>query len=400
MTLLKLGGLLTSPKFEMEEMMMTSKIQFIERRHQQIGQMMLMLIILTVLQISNLHAEEKPYPGELYDIGTHRLHMNCVGNGAPTVIIDSGAGGFSLEWINIQNNLAEHTRVCSYDRAGLGFSDPGPMPRTTAQIVFELKRLLDEANIHGPYVLVGHSFGGYNIRYFASLYPELVSGMVLVDASHPQQFNTEEFKRHQRKKKLKFGNLFPVVSANFPEQYRHIAYLLMGSMKSKITVMNELDNMHHSAEQLLDYVEFKSFDFPVVVLTRGKRVFPHTEMGDRREARWTYLQDDLENVSTQTWHRIAKQSGHIVHLDEPEVVSSNILFAVNRAIDYAHHKEMIAKYDTRVSQIEEIKPVYNLRFNLDETEYLPFAIINSQPEIPRRTDFLLPEPLNTEHLHF
>jgi pimeloyl-ACP methyl ester carboxylesterase len=160
-----------------------------------------LLLIISLLTISTTtQAKEKSYPGELIDIGTHRLHINCSGKGSPAVIIDSGIGGFSLEWLKIQATLSANLKVCSYDRAGYGWSDPGPRPRTTARISNELRLLLTAAEIAGPYVLVGHSFGGYNIRYFASKYPGLTAGLILVDSSHPDQFNTEEFKRVQKKK--------------------------------------------------------------------------------------------------------------------------------------------------------------------------------------------------------
>lgn len=339
-----------------------SAITALELKQLRCIQALLMLLFLTVF-ISAVNAADKRYPGELYDIGTHRLHMHCVGEGSPTIIIDSGAGGFSLEWINIQNNLAENSRICTYDRAGYGFSDPGPIPRTSAQITFELRKLLDEANVAGPYVLVGHSFGGYNIRYFASLYPDEVVGMVLVDSSHPQQFNTEEFKQvklgmdkkgsKSLSKRVKM--IRPVIASNYPEQTRVQAYMLMRSMKAKMTVIDELDNMASSAQQILRHEEFKAFEFPVVIITRGKRVWPHTEMGDRREQKWAWFQKDLENISTQSYHFIANNSGHIVHLDEPELVSTNIMFALERARTYASEQQLIEKFDIRLAHYGTIQ---------------------------------------------
>ncbi len=334
----------------------------VDRRHTWWLQSLFMLVLLAVF-VSTVNASDKAYPGELYDIGTHRLHMHCIGEGSPTIVIDSGAGGFSLEWIDIQNNLAEQTRICSYDRAGYGFSDPGPLPRTSAQIAFELRKLLDEAKINGPYVMVGHSFGGYNIRYFASLYPDDVIGMVLVDASHPQQFNTEEFK-HVKLASSKNGPqpmykrvrmIRPVIANNFPAQNRIQAFMLMRSTKAKMTIINELDYMSQSAEQVQEYHETKPFDFPVVVITRGKRVWPNTELGDRREHQWSLLQNDLGNISTHSYQVIASESGHIVHLDEPEMVSSNILFALNRAKTYENEHRLIEKFDIRLAHYGTIQ---------------------------------------------
>jgi pimeloyl-ACP methyl ester carboxylesterase len=123
-----------------------------------------------------------PPPGQLVDVGGYRLHIECVGAGSPTVVLDAGLGGTSLDWSLVQTDIGHTTRVCAYDRAGMGWSDPGPQPRTPAQIAFELHTLLANARIAGPYVLVGQSLGGKNARMFALQYPDQVAGMVLVDA--------------------------------------------------------------------------------------------------------------------------------------------------------------------------------------------------------------------------
>ena len=128
-----------------------------------------------------------PPPGELVDVGGHRLHINCVGEGSPTVILESGLGAGSVDWANIQPEVADTTRVCAYDRAGTGWSEPGPGPGDPQQIAGELHTLLGNAGIDGPYVLVGHSFGGLYVRMYDDLYPNEVEGMVLVDSSHPEQ---------------------------------------------------------------------------------------------------------------------------------------------------------------------------------------------------------------------
>jgi pimeloyl-ACP methyl ester carboxylesterase len=126
-----------------------------------------------------------PPPGELVDVGSHRLHINCVGEGSPTMILESGLGTMSADWANVQPEVAKTTRVCAYDRAGTGWSEPGPEPRDPRQIARELHALLGKAGIDGPYVLVGQSFGGLYARMYAARYPNEVEGMVLVDASHP-----------------------------------------------------------------------------------------------------------------------------------------------------------------------------------------------------------------------
>jgi pimeloyl-ACP methyl ester carboxylesterase len=127
-------------------------------------------------------AREYPAPGKLVDVGGYRLHIHCIGTGSPTVVLDAGLGGMSLAWDLVQREIGSITRVCAYDRAGMGWSDTGPQPRTPGQIARELRTLLTNAGIPGPYVLVGHSLGGKNVRMFALQYPEEVAGMVLVDA--------------------------------------------------------------------------------------------------------------------------------------------------------------------------------------------------------------------------
>ena len=125
-----------------------------------------------------------PPPGHLVDIGGYRLHLWCTGDGAPAVILDTGLGGSSAGWGFVQPDVARFTRVCSYDRAGMGYSDPGPSPRTARRIANELAELLGRSGIAGPVVLVGASIAGFDVRVFASDYPDRAAGLVLVDASH------------------------------------------------------------------------------------------------------------------------------------------------------------------------------------------------------------------------
>ncbi len=127
-------------------------------------------------------AQAYPPPGRMIDVGGYQLQIHCVGTGSPTVVLDAGLGGSSLDWSLVQTEMGQTTRVCAYDRAGMGWSDPGPQPRTPGQIAGELHTLLTNAGIAGPYVLVGHSLGGKNVRMFALEHPDEVTGMVLVDA--------------------------------------------------------------------------------------------------------------------------------------------------------------------------------------------------------------------------
>jgi len=132
---------------------------------------------------------EYPVPERLVDIGGYRLHLYCLGHGSPAVILDSGLGDSYYSWRKVQRQMAEFTQVCSYDRAGYGYSDHSPLPRRSQVFAEELNKLLVNAYIPPPYVLVGHSLGGANIRLYASSHLSSVAGMVLVDSVHPDQWN-------------------------------------------------------------------------------------------------------------------------------------------------------------------------------------------------------------------
>jgi pimeloyl-ACP methyl ester carboxylesterase len=132
-----------------------------------------------------VHAQEElpDPPGELIEVGGHAMHLYCIGEGSPTVILDGGAGAFALVWWAVQQQVAEFTRVCSYDRAGYGWSEPGTEPRTIEQVNTELALLLENADESAPYILVGHSLTGLSIPVFASQHLEDVAGVILVDPS-------------------------------------------------------------------------------------------------------------------------------------------------------------------------------------------------------------------------
>ena len=125
----------------------------------------------------------QPAPGVLVDVAGHRLHLACVGEGSPTVVLDAALGNMSAHWALVQQEVARTTRVCTYDRAGLGWSEPGPGPRDAAHITSELHTLLANAGIPGPYVMVGHSFGGLYTQLFAARYADQVAAVVLVESS-------------------------------------------------------------------------------------------------------------------------------------------------------------------------------------------------------------------------
>lgn len=136
-------------------------------------------------------ARTYPPPGNLIDVGGYKLHLHCIGEGTPTVILDAAFPAQVSNWVWVQPQIAKTARVCSYDRAGHGWSDLGPEPRDAKQQARELKTLLEKANEKGPFVLVGHSLGGLYVREFADMFPDQVAGMVLIEGSHPDAWKRQ-----------------------------------------------------------------------------------------------------------------------------------------------------------------------------------------------------------------
>jgi pimeloyl-ACP methyl ester carboxylesterase len=133
--------------------------------------------------------EQPSPPGRLVDVGTHRLHLHCRGDGSPAVVFDAALGASSLSWSLVQPSVARITRACSYDRAGFGWSERGPLPRTAGRIADELHTLLDRSAIAAPYILVGHSFGGLVMRLYAARHAEDVAALVLIEPAIPEQWS-------------------------------------------------------------------------------------------------------------------------------------------------------------------------------------------------------------------
>jgi len=129
-----------------------------------------------------------PPPGSLVDVGGFSLHLKCAGSGSPSVVLDAALGASSVSWSLVQPRIAETTRVCSYDRAGFGWSEAGPLPRTAGRVAGELWVLLERAAVRPPFVLVGHSFGGLVMRVFAARYRADTAALVLVDPAHPEDW--------------------------------------------------------------------------------------------------------------------------------------------------------------------------------------------------------------------
>jgi pimeloyl-ACP methyl ester carboxylesterase len=241
--------------------------------------------------------------GRLIDVGGYRLRVERRGNGNPTVVMDAGLCQVMKTWDRVVPEIAKFVQVVVYDRAGLGGSDPGPRPRTSQQNVNELHALLNNAGVAGPYVLVGHSFGGLNVRLFASQYPAEVAGVVLIDASYEEQY-------------LRFAD---IKSAEERKRYlRHES----GDNCEKVNLIASGDLVHTARSLPL---------VPVVVLTAD----PYHSKGKTIDAMLGQLQMEMQSrlaaVVSKGKQTIVTGSGHFIQLDQPEVVIDSILTIVKAA---------------------------------------------------------------------
>ena len=269
-----------------------------------------------------------PAPGRIVDLGGYKLHINCQGSGSPTIILDAGIGDWSTHWLAVQNLIKTDTRVCSYDRAGYGWSEPGPRPRDSTRIVDDLHSLLDKAQIDPPYILVGHSFGGLNMRLFASTYPAEVVGLVLVDASHPASLPYQRNADGSVPSTGMPGNQLMAIQPTddedlkFPPEAQAAIHDDLLHTKSLVTARAEFRSMGFSVQELQKAAPLGHL--PLIVLTRGKQAWPHNPDGDAKEKMWQEEQSELVKLTDHSRQIIAINSGHHIQLDEPEVVAKAI----------------------------------------------------------------------------
>lgn len=268
-------------------------------------------------------ASSYPPSGKLIDVGGYRLHLYCTGTsrpGSPTVILEGGLGETSLTWSKVQPGVASFARVCSYDRAGYGWSDNGPQPRTDQRLVSELHTLLAKAGVPPPYILVGHSVGGIMMRLYAFTYPKQVAGLVLVDSAHEDQMRYPELRLDASQLSLcqaiaPFGiprliGLMNDDSATYPSTVQLAARAQFYQTRFCQTMLDEAMEWNESVAQV--HASRHSLGrLPLVVLTQDGNGVPLS---------WFTLQKDLVSLSTTSTQVMATRSGHNIQLDQPDLV--------------------------------------------------------------------------------
>src|SRR5216683_4570774 len=295
-----------------------------------------------------------PPPGRLVRVNEGRMHIYVTGEGAPAVVFESGMGASCLSWTLVQPRVAQFARAASYDRAGHGWSDPTREPRTVRQIAQELRTLLDAAGIPGPYVLVGHSFGGYVNRAFAHMYRNEVVGMVLVDSVHPAEW---ENPTPEQLRMIEVGLRYAWIAAWLARLgfVRYcLARLARGSPRLGWAAVSTFGVDTAAAAQRIAG-EIRKLPAPILPIVREFWSQPKNFMslgqhvaalpdsaaqaaavsllgdlplivlsGDHHAAPYTDWQRDLAQLSSRGRHLVASGSGHWIHLDHPELVSMAI----------------------------------------------------------------------------
>jgi len=290
-----------------------------------------------------------PPPGILVDVGGRRLHLWCAGSGSPMVVLESGLGGFSYDWSYIREDITGFTRVCAYDRAGFGWSDPVEHPLSSVEVAEDLHELLTRAGEAGPYVIVGHSYGGILVRSFARLYPDEVVGIILVDSAHENhgvRLNFLEPLLETQQSQLKTCTLLSSLGLMRLLKVHHstIPEDVPISAEAKATWLARLYQNTFCGAMLREIQAYQSDiwqttppaslgDIPLVVLTRGRAILldelPSSEKFtqeavDEVNRISLEMQDELAGLSTNCAHRIVSNSGHYIHWDQPAVVLETI----------------------------------------------------------------------------
>jgi pimeloyl-ACP methyl ester carboxylesterase len=305
---------------------------------------------------TNIDKGKYPAPGQLVDVGGRNLHIYCTGDGSPTVLLESSLAGTTSLWGWVQPEVAKGTRVCAYDRAGSGWSDPGPKPRDGQRVAAELHTLLDKAGIAGPYVLVGHSLGGLYVRAYAGQYPAEVAGMVLVDSSHPDQWTLspggqEQYKRFEQFNSigsmvaplgmLRLFNFFPL-NPDLPARQSAEFKAFSDSTKYANANVDEFNSIPELNNQVKSGGKLGAVPLAVLTATdhgyqaalAAKAPQSQLEQLQQQEQYWQKFQVEMAALSTNSTHRIVEGSDHgslLTRHDHAIMTSATILQVVDAA---------------------------------------------------------------------
>jgi pimeloyl-ACP methyl ester carboxylesterase len=299
-----------------------------------VGLFSIIILILLIAPITSMGASPQP-PGRLIDVGGGiNMHIYCTGEGSPTIVLDAGLGAGSMSWAPVQEQVSNHTRVCSYDRAGMSWSEPGPKPRTYVRIADELHSLLEAAGEEAPYVLVGHSAGAHTVRFFVQKHPTDVAGIVLVDPAYEKILTKEVITAIQQVQRSYVGYAHLgfwryVLDPDFIRRFEgpNVPTEIINNLevvfstKSIYTAADELAALYETTLALnATNIEGAWDNKPAVVLSADNEIARLTGALE--------LHKELASLSTRG-EQILVPGGHNIHYEHPEVVAEAILKVVN-----------------------------------------------------------------------
>jgi len=279
-------------------------------------------------------------PGKLYDVAGYSMHLYCTGQGSPTVVLSSGLGDDFTSWANVQPVLSRQTRVCSYDRAGFGWSQSRHSVQDASAISSHLHQLLEDAGVQRPFVLVGHSISGIYLRFYAAHYPTDLAGLVFIDGATPLQDDRipkalVKIQDDQRRE-MPWQKLLMTIGwyrlhgdcTSIPSGFE--AYSVWIKADSCIpsqmdAIENELDAERDSGKETILAGPFGNL--PVLILSRDPKVLPSNwpaPVAKGNAVVWNQMQDEAKGLSSQSIRIIAKGSDHYIQNDRPDLVNREI----------------------------------------------------------------------------
>lgn len=279
-------------------------------------------------------------PGRLYDVGGHSVHLYCTGSGSPAILLSSGLGDDFTEWAKVQPALSRHTKVCSYDRAGFGWSEPRPGAHDANAISSQLHQLIQVAGIQRPLVLVGHSISGIYLRSYAARYPGDLAGLVFIDGATPLQDSRIPKAllkiQQQQRRDMPWQRLLMMLGwyrllgdcSSIPSGFEaYGAWIKADScVPSQIdAIEQELDAEQASGQETIHAGPFGSL--PVLILSRDPSVLAPNWPASVAKANavvWDQMQEEAKALSSDSRRIIAKGSGHYIQDDRPDLVNRQI----------------------------------------------------------------------------
>ena len=276
-------------------------------------------------------------PGAFYSVNGHRMHIICTGSGSPTIVLEAGLGNDALTWGGVQPVLSSTTRVCSYDRAGLGWSDALPVPRDADHIAVELHELLLQAKITGPIVLMGHSMAGVYMRDYVTRYPADIVGIVFEDGSTPLQDDNPVMKAMDSKAPPPWALELlakSAMSTGIPRLLGMCSQSIKGfdARAAKLQaedichtnvspMFDAMDGINRSGQETVHSGPYGAL--PILIISEDPAQMTAVSSTDMANV-WNQMQEDLKKLSTRSRRIIAKGSSHYIHIDRADLIEKEV----------------------------------------------------------------------------